>query len=90
MRDGTIWLGSDFTPSWRGRWRCPPLLPIKPGCFLDEVGDRLLGHGQPCRTEVVAKEVEAAFDPADECLVLVLLQKGSLILRRPRRGRLEG
>ncbi len=31
--------------------------------LLDEVRDCLLGYAQPCRTEVVAKEIEATFDP---------------------------
>jgi hypothetical protein len=46
-------------------------LLIKPRCFLDEVCNLLLGYGEARRTEVVAKEVEAAFDPADEGLVRV-------------------
>jgi hypothetical protein len=40
----------------------------KPRCLLDEVCYRLLGYGQPCRAKVVAKKIEAALDPADECL----------------------
>jgi hypothetical protein len=34
------------------------LLLIKPRCFLDEVGNRLLGYRQSLPTEMVAKEIE--------------------------------
>jgi MobA/MobL family len=50
------------------------LLLIKPRCFLDEVGNRLLGQGQPGRTETIAEEFEAALHPANKCLVRVFLQ----------------
>jgi hypothetical protein len=35
--------------------------------FLDEVGNRLRGHGQSRPNEMVAEKVEAAIDPVDEC-----------------------
>jgi len=38
-----------------------------PRCFLDEVGNRLRGHGQSRPNEMVAEKVEAAIDPVDEC-----------------------
>src|SRR5262249_11278297 len=34
-------------------------LLIKPRCFLDKVRNRLLGHPQPRRTEMVAEKIEA-------------------------------
>lgn len=49
-----------YIPSGEAAGAALPLLLIKPGCFPREVGGRQLGHGQPCRTEVKAKEVEAA------------------------------
>lgn len=44
------------------------LLLIKPRCFLDEVDNRLCGHSQSCRAEMIAKKVEAVLDPADKRL----------------------
>jgi hypothetical protein len=53
------------------------LLLIKPRVFLDEVCIRMLWHARPSRTEMIAEEVKAAFDPADEGFVFVLLQTES-------------
>jgi hypothetical protein len=52
------------------------LLLIKPR-VLDEVCIRMLWHARPSRTEMIAEEVKAAFDPADEGFVFVLLQTES-------------
>ena len=38
------------------------MMLIKPRCHLDDVCCCLLGHAEPRRTEVVAKEIEATFD----------------------------
>jgi len=47
--------------------------PLPGASVLNEICDCLFGHGRSWQTEVVAKKVEAAFDPADEILVWVLL-----------------
>ena len=52
----------------------PPLLLVKPRCFLHEVRNRLPGHRQPRRAEMIAQEVESPLDPPDEGLIRVLLQ----------------
>ncbi len=54
-------------PVFQQLTRVHPLLLIKPRCFFNEVCHRLPGDCQPRRREVVAREVDAAFDPADEC-----------------------
>jgi hypothetical protein len=46
----------------------PPLL-VKPGCTFDEFLDRGLGQPQSCAAEMIADEVKAPLDPADEGLV---------------------
>jgi hypothetical protein len=51
----------------------PPLL-VKPGCTFDEFLDRGLGQPQPCTAEMIADEVKAPLDPADEGLVGMFLQ----------------
>jgi len=44
--------------------------------MLDEVSNRFLGHGQSGRAEMIAEEIEATFDLADEGFVDVLFQTG--------------
>jgi hypothetical protein len=41
----------------------------KAECMLDEVSKRFLGHGQSGRAEMIAEEIEATFDFADEASV---------------------
>ncbi len=56
-----------------GTIRSLPLLLIKPGSTLDEPLDRGLGYAQPIGAEMITEEIKAPLNPADECLIRVLL-----------------
>ncbi len=59
-------------PKRGGVTRRLPLLLIKPGCAFDESLHGVLGNRYALRAEVVAEEIEAPLDLADEGLIRVL------------------
>ena len=50
----------------------PRLMLVKPDGACHELLDGLCGHGETFRAEVIAEEIEASLDPANEGLVRVV------------------
>ena len=68
----TGWQYDDVMVRWERRDK--RLLLVKPEGTGNEILDRLCGHAQAVRAEVIAEEIKPPLDPPDEGLVGMLFQ----------------